>query len=161
MIARAWTSWPDSIQPSFVSGCYSLCDRSMPKMAFLRRSPAAGTSACGWLGRLAKKTPILFPKLRRSLRVFLGKEVTGEIGHSWRQGRLEYGAGLVPIFWQLRPQTIYGGGFEPVILRWNSSLHVGRVAPYIELAGGGLRTNANLPAGDTDYSGRWQYATED
>ena len=81
--------------------------------------------------------------------VFVGKELTGEIGRGWRQGRFEYGFDIIPIFGQLRPRAIYGGGFEPVILRWNSSLHVGRVAPYIELAGGALRTNSNLPAGDT------------
>lgn len=42
-----------------------------------------------------------------------------------------------------------GTGFEPVILRWNSSLHAGRVSPYVELAGGGVRTNSNLPIGNT------------
>lgn len=81
--------------------------------------------------------------------VFVGKELTGEIGRGWRQGRFEYGFDAIPIFRQLRPQAIYGGGFEPVILRWNSGRHAGRVAPYIELAGGGLRTISNLPAGDT------------
>jgi hypothetical protein len=78
--------------------------------------------------------------------VFVGKELTGEIGRGWRQGRLEYGFDMIPMFRQLRPQAIYGGGFEPIILRWNSSLHVGRVTPYIELAGGALRTNSDLPA---------------
>lgn len=81
-----------------------------------------------------------------SAGVFAGKEVTGEVGGGWRQGRLEYGVSIIPIFWQLRPQRIYGGGFEPVILRWNSSLHARSLAPYIELAGGGLRTTAELPA---------------
>lgn len=80
---------------------------------------------------------------------FLGKELTDDVGHGWRRGRLEYGFDLVPLFRQFRPDAIYGGGFEPVILRWNSSLHTGRIAPYIELAGGGLRTNTNFPAGET------------
>jgi hypothetical protein len=81
--------------------------------------------------------------------VFIGKELTGEIGSGWKRGRFEYGFELIPLFRQFRPQSIYGGGFEPVVLRWNSSLHAGHVMPYIELAGGGLRTNSNLPAGDT------------
>lgn len=81
--------------------------------------------------------------------VFVGKEVTGEIGSGWRRGRLEYGFDLIPVFRQFSPQPIYGRGFEPVILRWNSGLHSDRVAPYIELAGGALRTNSNFPAGDT------------
>jgi hypothetical protein len=81
--------------------------------------------------------------------VFVGKVLTGEIGSGWRRGRFEYGFNFVPVFRQLRPQSIYGGGFEPVILRWNSSLHAGVTRPYIELAGGAVRTNSNLPAGDT------------
>lgn len=36
-----------------------------------------------------------------------------------------------------------------MILRWNSSLHVASISPYIELTGGGLRTNINLPSGNT------------
>lgn len=79
----------------------------------------------------------------------VGKEVTGEIGSGWRRGRLEYGFGLVPFFRQFRPEANYGRGFEPVILRWNSSLHTNRLAPYIELAGGAVRTNSNFPSGNT------------
>jgi hypothetical protein len=81
--------------------------------------------------------------------VFVGKVLTGEIGNGWRRGRFEYGVAVIPLFRQFRPQPIYGGGFEPVILRWNSSLHAERVAPYIELAGGAIRTNSNFPTGDT------------
>ena len=81
--------------------------------------------------------------------VFAGKILTREIGRGWRRGHFEYGFDLIPVFRQFRPQALYGGGFEPVILRWNSSVHAARVAPYIELAGGGLRTNSNLPAGNT------------
>jgi lipid A 3-O-deacylase len=36
-----------------------------------------------------------------------------------------------------------------VVLRWISNHHFGRIGPYIELAGGAIRTTANLPAGDT------------
>jgi lipid A 3-O-deacylase len=81
--------------------------------------------------------------------VTAGRILTDEIGHGWRRGRFEYAFDIIPVFRQFRPQAVYGGGFEPVILRWNSSLHARGVAPYIELAGGGLRTNANLPAGNT------------
>src|ERR1700731_2878063 len=81
--------------------------------------------------------------------VFVGKILTDEVGHGWRRGRFEYGFDLIPVFRQFRPQSLYGGGFEPVVLRWNSGLRMGAVAPYIELAGGGILTNANLPAGNT------------
>jgi hypothetical protein len=62
---------------------------------------------------------------------------------------LEYGLDLIPVFIQLTPKKLYGGGFEPVVLRWNSSLRMRRVAPHVKLAGGAVRTNSNLPAGHT------------
>ena len=81
--------------------------------------------------------------------VFVGRVITDRIGNGWRGGNLEYGFDLMPLFIQSRPETLYGGGVEPVIFRWNSSLHAGRVVPYIELAGGAVATNSNLPRGDT------------
>jgi hypothetical protein len=79
--------------------------------------------------------------------VFVGRFVTGELAGGWRRGRLEYGINLVPVLVQSRIQTEYGGGFEPVVLRWTSSHRLGRGAPYIELSGGGVFTSANLPPG--------------
>ena len=81
--------------------------------------------------------------------VSVGKTLTGERGHGWRRGKFEYAVSVIPLFRQFRPQPIYGGGFEPVILRWNSSLRWRGTSPYIELAGGAVRTNTNLPAGNT------------
>jgi hypothetical protein len=80
--------------------------------------------------------------------VFVGRAVTAEFGQEWRRGALELGADLIPLFVQFRPDRRYGGGFEPVVLRWNSSLRR-RFAPYIEIAGGGTLTNLNLPVGNT------------
>jgi lipid A 3-O-deacylase len=84
-----------------------------------------------------------------SAGIFAGKVLTGEIGHGWRRGRFEYGVSLIPLFVHYRPGRIYGGGFEPVVLRWNSNFQSGRIKPYVELAGGAVRTNANLPTGNT------------
>ena len=81
--------------------------------------------------------------------VFAGKMLTGEIGSGWRRGTFEYGVTVFPVFRQFRPRVIYGGGIEPIIFRWNSSLRAGRVAPYIELGGGAVRTDSNLPAANT------------
>jgi hypothetical protein len=81
--------------------------------------------------------------------VFIGKVITSEIGSGWRRGSLEYGFDLIPVFVTSRSQTVYGGGFDPLVLRWNSSHHTGRVVPYIELVGGAVLTNSNLPPGDT------------
>jgi Lipid A 3-O-deacylase (PagL) len=84
-----------------------------------------------------------------SAGVFLGKSVTGEVGRGWWQGQFEYGVSVNPLFFELRPQLLHGIAFEPVILRWNSVRRFGRAAPYVELAGGGVRTNLDLPRGNT------------
>jgi hypothetical protein len=46
------------------------------------------------------------------------------------------------------PKVVRWRGLEPAVLRWNG-LRRGRLAPFIELAGGGVHTNANLPSGNT------------
>ena len=84
-----------------------------------------------------------------SAGVFVGRTVTGEHGSSWRRGSFEYAFDLVPVFRTSRSQRVHGYGFDPVILRWNSALHTARISPYIELAGGGVIANANLPPGNT------------
>jgi hypothetical protein len=81
--------------------------------------------------------------------IFFGRVLTGEAGQGWLRGNLEYGFDALPLFVQTRIQTVYGVGFDPVILRWNSSHHPSRLAPYIELSGGGVATTKNLPPGDT------------
>jgi hypothetical protein len=81
--------------------------------------------------------------------VSAGIVLTDEIGKSWRRGRLEYAGDFVPVFETYGNQRTHGVGFDPVILRWNSALHVARVSPYIELSGGGVWTAANLPPGRT------------
>lgn len=78
-----------------------------------------------------------------------GRTVTDEAGSGWRRGRLEYAADFVPVFETYGNQRTHGIGFDPVILRWNSSLHTSRVSPYIELSGGGVWTPVNLPPGRT------------
>lgn len=80
---------------------------------------------------------------------YLGRVLTPEIGRGWRRGTFEYGFNVVPLFVQSRPQLIYGGGFEPIILRWNSTTRIKGARPYVELAGGAVRTTTNLPSGDT------------
>src|SRR5437868_5879795 len=84
-----------------------------------------------------------------SAGIFIGRFLTPEVGSGWRRGRLQYGLDLMPVFVHLKPQRIYGGGIDPLIVRWNSSRYAGRLAPYIELGGGAVRTNTNFPSGDT------------
>jgi Lipid A 3-O-deacylase (PagL) len=80
---------------------------------------------------------------------FVGRVVDPHAGHGWWAGNIEYGFSVSPLLLQVRPQHLYGIAFEPIILRWNSTHELGRVIPYIELAGGAVRTNVNLPAGNT------------
>ena len=80
---------------------------------------------------------------------FAGRVLTAQHGRKWWRGNFEYAFGLTPVFVTSGNQNVHGFGFDPVILRWNLALHSGRFAPYIELAGGGLATSANLPPGNT------------
>ena len=81
--------------------------------------------------------------------MFVGRPVTGEIGRGWVRGDLEFGISTVPLFVQFAPVRTYGVGFEPTVLRWNSGARRGRLAPFIEVAGGGVFSNRNLPAINT------------
>jgi hypothetical protein len=81
--------------------------------------------------------------------LFLGKTVRQEWANRWRRGSLEYAFSFAPLVLALTPQKLYGVGFEPLIFRWNSLNRLGPAVPYIELAGGALRTSENLPRGDT------------
>ena len=84
-----------------------------------------------------------------SAGVFMGRTIKHDVGSRWRRGDFEYAASLSPLFLQLGPHSLHGIEWDPVILRWNSAHRLGHVTPYIELSGGGLRTNRNFPAGDT------------
>jgi hypothetical protein len=80
---------------------------------------------------------------------FIGRTIKRRAGRGWWNGDIEYGLSVSPLFLQVRPQHLYGIAFEPIIFRWNSARDFERVAPYVELAGGAVHTNLNLPAGNT------------
>jgi lipid A 3-O-deacylase len=63
------------------------------------------------------------------------------------RGRLEYAVDAVPVFFVFQPaNTAYGAGFDPLGLKWNF-LRRGRFSPYLELCGGTLFTDHNVPTG--------------
>ena len=80
--------------------------------------------------------------------LFVGRIIKHEVGTGLWRGNFQYGFSVAPLL-QLRPQHLYGIALEPAIFRWNSAHSLGRAFPYIELAGGGVHTSANLPTGDT------------
>jgi lipid A 3-O-deacylase len=63
------------------------------------------------------------------------------------RGRFEYAVDAVPVFMVFQPaNTAYGVGFDPLGLKWNFQRH-GRFSPYLELTGGVVFTDHNVPTG--------------
>jgi len=63
------------------------------------------------------------------------------------RGRFEYAVDAVPVFVAFQPaNTAYGVGFDPLGLKWNFQRQ-GRISPYLELTGGVLFTNHDVPTG--------------
>jgi len=64
---------------------------------------------------------------------------------SFLRGRFEYAVDAVPVFVVFQPtNTAYGVGFDPLGLKWNFQRH-GRISPFLELTGGVLFTNHDVP----------------
>ncbi len=73
-------------------------------------------------------------------------------GPGFLKGRFEYVLDATPVFLVfLKNSTAYGAGFSPLGLKWNFATR-GRVVPYLELNGGTLFTNENVPAGTNDVN---------
>ncbi len=68
-------------------------------------------------------------------------------GPGFLKGRFEYALDATPAFLIFQPgNTAYGAGFSPLGLKWNFATR-GRTAPYLELNGGTLFTNHDVPVG--------------
>jgi len=68
-------------------------------------------------------------------------------GPGFLKGRFEYAVDAVPLFLVFqRYNTAYGAGVNPLGLKWDFAAR-GRVEPYLELNGGTLFTNHDVPAG--------------
>lgn len=68
-------------------------------------------------------------------------------GPSFLRGSFEYAVDVVPVFLVFQPaNTAYGLGLNPMALKWNLETS-GRVMPYLELGGGVLFTNHQVPSG--------------
>lgn len=76
-----------------------------------------------------------------------GWVLTGPHLPGFLSGRFEYAVDAMPVFLAFQPgNTAYGAGFDPLGLKWNFQKH-GRTSPYLELTGGVLFTNHDLPNG--------------
>lgn len=78
--------------------------------------------------------------------------LTAPHGPGFLSGRFEYAVDAVPAFLVFQPaNTAYGAGFDPLALKWNFATR-GKIAPFIELNGGVLFTNHNVPAGTNNVN---------
>jgi hypothetical protein len=68
-------------------------------------------------------------------------------GPGFLRGRFEYAVDAVPVFVVFQPSnTAFGAAINPFALIWDFDAH-GRVVPYIDLDGGVLFTNTQVPPG--------------
>jgi lipid A 3-O-deacylase len=71
--------------------------------------------------------------------------ITGPHWPGILRGRFEYAVDVVPVYVVFQPvNTAYGLGFNPFGLKWNFERH-GRFSPYLDLGGGVLFSNHNVP----------------
>jgi len=76
-----------------------------------------------------------------------GWVITEPHGPGVLRGRFEYAVDAVPVFMVFQPtNTAYGAAVNPFALIWNFDTHR-RVVPYVDLGGGALFTNTQVPAG--------------
>jgi hypothetical protein len=76
-----------------------------------------------------------------------GWVITDPIGPKFMRGRLEYAVDAVPAFVIFQPRnTAYGVAIDPFALIWNFDTR-GKIVPYIDLDGGVLFTNTQVPGG--------------
>jgi len=82
-----------------------------------------------------------------NLGVRYGWILTRPHGPGFLKGRFEYAVDAVPVFLVFQPaNTSYGAGFNPIDLKWDFATR-GTVVPYLEIDGGTLFTNHNVPTG--------------
>jgi hypothetical protein len=73
--------------------------------------------------------------------------LTAPHGPSFLKGRFEYAVDAVPMFLIFQPaNTSYGVALDPITLKWNFA-SPGPIAPFMELNGGVLFTNHDVPTG--------------
>jgi hypothetical protein len=76
-----------------------------------------------------------------------GWVLTAPHGPSFLNGRFEFAVDAVPAFAVFqRADTAFGAGLNPVVFKWIFSAR-GSVAPYLELGGGVLFTDHQVPPG--------------
>jgi lipid A 3-O-deacylase len=78
----------------------------------------------------------------------IGAILTEQLGTSRFRGNLEWAADLIPLYLVYQPNRVYGGSFNPVVLKWNFTAGK-RMVPYVAAEAGVLFTRTEVPPGDT------------
>jgi lipid A 3-O-deacylase len=97
----------------------------------------------------------------------VGKVLTGEIGNGFFRGYLEFAGDAIPLYLVHQPEivqlspnlfartgrtkTIYGGGFNPFVVKWNFTRGK-KIAPFAGIDGGVLMTTTDMPQPDTSFA---------
>jgi lipid A 3-O-deacylase len=93
-----------------------------------------------------------------------GKVLTGEVGSGFFRGNLEFSGDAIPLYLVHQPvivqtapnvflrtgatQTIYGGGINPFVVKWNFTRGK-KIVPFAGIDGGALFTSQDMPQPDT------------
>jgi len=80
-----------------------------------------------------------------------GRVLTNPHGPGLLRGTLEYAFEIVPAMVLRQSGTVFGGGFNPLVLQYNFSAKQ-RVVPFIQLGGGMLFTTRDFPAGTSSFN---------
>ncbi len=75
-----------------------------------------------------------------------GKTLSGPRGPRPLRGHLELLVEVVPLFVMFQSQRAYGYGASPIFVRWNFGTPR-RLQPFVEILGGVLRTDRQVPEG--------------
>jgi hypothetical protein len=78
----------------------------------------------------------------------IGRVLTRARGPGVLHGTFEYAFDVVPLFPLHFDKWVYGGGMNPLVLRWNFTRGQ-RIVPYTEISGGFVVHTENVPPGDT------------
>lgn len=82
-----------------------------------------------------------------------GWVLTGEHLPGILRGNFEYAVDAVPMYLVIKNGTTYGGGFDPLVLKWNFAGSK-KVVPFVELAGGTLFSTREVPVGTSSVNFR-------
>ncbi|MGH9786780.1 MAG: acyloxyacyl hydrolase [Terriglobia bacterium] len=80
-----------------------------------------------------------------------GRILTEPRGPGWLRGTFEYAFEAVPALVMVQSETVFGGGFSPLVLQYNFTSSQ-RFVPFAQAGGGMLFTTDEVPAGTTQFN---------